>query len=148
MDDASIGFETVCGECLEWNVPTWCLSLDLSKAFDRIELQSLFELLRSQGVGDEYIAMLSVIYANQLGRVRGSRRFEIQRGVKQGGIRSLLLFNAGVEAALRKWKARVMGKGFRIDDGDALTNIGYADDILNFAASRVDLIMMTTSNMG
>ena len=135
VDDAFIVFETMCGKCLEWNTPLWCLSLDLSKAFDRIELQPLLDALRNQGVSDEYLAMLSVIYAHQNGRIRGSRRFDIQRGVKQGDVLSPLLFNAGVEAALRKWKIRVVGKGIYVDDGKALTNIRYADDIMLFATS-------------
>ena len=89
--------------------------------------------------------MLSVIYAHQNGRIRGSRRFDIQRGVKQGDVLSPLLFNAGVEAALRKWKIRVVGKGIYVDDGEALTNIRYADDIMLFATSPEDLLFMITA---
>ena len=89
--------------------------------------------------------MLSVIYAHQNGRIRGSRRFDIQRGVKQGDVLSPLLFNAGVEAALRKWKIRVAGKGIYVDDEEALTNIRYADDIMLFATSLEDLLFMITA---
>ena len=55
---------------------------------------------------------------------------------------SPLLFNAGVEVALRKWKIRVAGKGIYVDDGEALTNIRYADDIMLFATSPEDLLFM------
>ena len=123
----------------------WCLSLDLSKAFDRIEYEPLLEALRLQGVTDAYISILAVIYLDQRGHVEGSRRFCIQRGVKQGDVLSPLLFNAGLEAALRKWKTRVTGKGIVIDSGDAPANVRYADDIMIFATSPDDLTFVAVA---
>ena len=136
-------FETVCSKCAEWGLPLWCMSLDLSKAFDRIEFRPLFQSLSDQGVGEEYLKILSSIYAGQVGRLRGSRRFYIQRGVKQGDVLSPLLFNAGLEAAVRKWKLRVANSGILIDGGERLTNIRYADDLLIFATSGEELCRMT-----
>ena len=43
----------------------------------------------------------------QHGSVNGSRKFQILRGVKQGHILSPLLFNAGLEEAVRSWRNRL-----------------------------------------
>ena len=37
IDHALAVFETVCGKSVEWNVEIWFASLDLTKAFDRVE---------------------------------------------------------------------------------------------------------------
>ena len=75
------------------------VSLDMRKAFDRIQFMPLFEALRSQHVPEEYIALLVLLYNNQFGMVNGSEHFEIKRGVKQGDVISAMLFNAGLEMA-------------------------------------------------
>ena len=54
---------------------------------------------------------------NQRGSVNGSGFFEITRGVKQGDVLSSLLFNSGLEHAVRRFKDRVRGSG--IDVGGA-----------------------------
>ena len=143
VDDAFIVLEAVCSKCLEWNLPVWCMSLDLSKAFDRIEFLPLFQALRDQGVSDEYAGMLMAIYSHQQGRLRRSKPFCIQRGVKQGDVLSPLLFNAGLEAAIRAWKAKLVDMGIKIDDGERLTNIRYADDLVIYATSSEELVWMT-----
>jgi len=119
------------------------MSLDLNKAFDRIEIQHLFQSLSDQGVSEDYLKILSSIYIGQSGRLHGSRRFFIQRGVKQGDVLSPLLCNAGLEAAVGRWRLRVAGWGLRIDEGEMLTNIRYADDLLVFASSAEQLCLMT-----
>ena len=61
--------------------------VDFEKAFDTVEHNSLWEVLRAQGVGRGYIELLQTLYANQVGIVRAScdsKRFEVHRGVQQG----------------------------------------------------------------
>ena len=83
----------------------WFASLDLQKAFDRIENDSLFPALQALGVPDTYLQVLRRLYANQSGNDGGNRFvFNIPRGVKQGDVLSPMLFNFGLEHAMRNWK--------------------------------------------
>ena len=66
-------------------------SLDLRRAFDKIEHESFFGALRAQGLPNVYIDLLRVLYRNQSGvveGVEGSDPFNIQRGIKQGDVLS------------------------------------------------------------
>ena len=47
--DALVILESVVGNALEWNLPLWVVSVDLSKAFDRIEYDALFSALARPG---------------------------------------------------------------------------------------------------
>ena len=55
---------------------------------------------------------------------------------------SPILFNAGLEHAMRKWKAKLFHHGVQLGHGNRLTNIRYADDLMLFATSSKDLIYM------
>ena len=141
VEDAFAVFENVCSRSLEWNFPVWFASLDLKKAFDRIEYSSLFDALQSQGVSRPYLKLLAALYCNQTGDVTG-KTFPIQRGVKQGDVISPLLFNAGLEHAMRKWKLRLQHRGFDLGNGEYLTNLRYADDLMLYAKHWDELIFM------
>ena len=60
------------GKSDEWNLPLWMISLDLRKAFDRINFQPLFNALREQKVPEAYIRLLCALYEKQEGCVNGS----------------------------------------------------------------------------
>ena len=66
----------------------WIVSLDLSKAFDRVHWPALWAALHDQGVSEHCIWLLQHIYDQQIGKVVGewgrSRNFTIAAGVKQG----------------------------------------------------------------
>ena len=71
-----------------------------------------------------------------------SRNFHIGRGVKQGDIISPLLFNAGLEHAVRDWKACLHDEGIHIGAPANLTNIRYTDDLMLHAKTRQELVHM------
>ena len=141
VEDAFVVLASVCSKSLEWNFPVWFASLDLKKAFDRIEYSSLFGALQSKGVPRPYLKFLAALYCNQTGDVNG-KTFPIQRGVKQGDVISPLLFNAGLEHAMRKWKLRLQHCGFDLGNGEILTNVRYADDLMLYAKHCDELVFM------
>ena len=142
IDHALAVFETVCGKSIEWNCEIWFASLDLTKAFHRVEHNQLFQALREQHVPQPYIAFLRAIYSSQSGAVHGGRPFDIQRGVKQGDILSPLFFNDALECALRKWKGKCEHHGIAMDHHERLTNIRYADDLMLYARSLPAFVEM------
>ena len=82
VDDAFVVLETLCSKCVEWQTPLLLASMDLRKAFDRLEYKALFDALRAQGVATEYVALLAAMYKDQHGQVKDAPWFEIHRGVK------------------------------------------------------------------
>ena len=128
IDDAFVVLECLSSKSLEWNAPIWFASLDLTKAFDPIEYSPLFDALLQQSVPRCYCTLLWKLYKGQTGSVHGSERFNIERGVKQGDVISPILFNAGLEHAMRTWKAKLVHHGVQLGHGSRLTNIRYADD--------------------
>ena len=107
--------ESMISNEIKFNAPVWIISLDLRKAFDRIEHYALFEALRHQRLSEQYINLLQILYSGQYGQV-GDYLFDICRGVRQGDILSPILFNAGLEQALREWKSTLTSEGFILDD--------------------------------
>ena len=83
-------------------------SLDLSKAFDRVDINAVLTSLREQGVEEGYVQLVALLYSNQTGQVHSSDQiFEILRGVRQGDVLSTILFNAVIESCFKKFKCRL-----------------------------------------
>ena len=139
---AFVVLETVCSNSLEWNFNCWFASLDLKKAFDRIEHVSLFRALHHHGVDHEYVKLITMLYREQTGYIKGGRAFAIERGVRQGDVISPLFFNAGLELALERWKRRLGDCGLHVGCTERLTNVRYADDLVFFAKSWCELVRM------
>ena len=76
----------------------WIVSLDLSKAFDRVRWPTLWKALQKQGVPEHLVWLLQDAHYKQLGEVVGewgkSRMFSITGGVRQGYGLSPRLFSA------------------------------------------------------
>ena len=141
------------------DVPIWIVSLDLSKAFDRIEWGPLWRALRDQGISDHMIWLLQCLYQDQSGEVKGhtanSRSFRIKSGVRQGCVLSPRLFTAVLQWAMRSWRASVGQVGFDLGDGlPRLLDLRLADDILLFCRSAqetratVDSVVWHLANVG
>jgi hypothetical protein len=88
--------EHVISKCVEWQVPCWVISIDLRKAFDRVEQEVLFGALAEHGVEDGYVDLLRRLYQCQSGHLNDGSSFEITRGVRQGDVLSPVLFNTAL----------------------------------------------------
>ena len=75
IEDALMIAESVAAYHLEFNIPVWFVSLDMRKAFDRVDHSALFEALRHCGLQDGYIALLQQLYADQHGSANRSDAF-------------------------------------------------------------------------
>ena len=122
-----------------FNLPIWIVSLDLSKAFDRVHWPALWRTLRRQGVSDHVAWLLETLYADQRGQVMGqsndvSDDFDISASVRQGCVLSPRLFCAVLREAMRSWRYAEERNGLNVQDGlQHLLDLRFADDILLFA---------------
>ena len=123
---------------LALDVPVWIVSLDLSKAFDKVKWESLWEALSEHGVSDHMLWVLQRIYYGQTGRIEDNNAdgdlFHIRGGVRQGCVLSPRLFSCVLEVALGSWRRKVGTAGVDFQDGmRTLLDLRFADDLLLFA---------------
>ena len=132
--------------------PVWSISLDMSKAFDRVRCPALWAALFEQGVPEHLIWFLQRVYYGQHGEIVGdfgpTDQFPITGSVRQGCVLSPRLFCAVLEFAMRKWRNAVGQAGIDLmDGGPNLLDLRFADDILIFARSRHELAHLIDSLM-
>ena len=128
----------VLDKTLSLDVPVWIASLDLSKAFDKVKWENLWEALSEHGVSDHMLWVLQCMYCGQTGRIGDNSPdggwFCIRGGVRQGCVLSPRLFSCVLEVALGCWRRKVGNAGMDFQDGmHTLLDLRFADDILLFA---------------
>ena len=95
-------------------MPLWMISMDMRKAFDTIDHIALMRALRSRGLPEKCVSLLSVLYSNQKASVNRSSEFKIKRGVKQGDPLSAILFNCILDTAFDAWRLSLANEGIYI----------------------------------
>ena len=79
--------------------------IDYAKAFDCVDHNNLWKILREMGIPDHLICLLRNLYAGQEVTVRTGHGttdwFQIRKGVRQGCILSPCLFNLYAEYIMR-----------------------------------------------
>jgi hypothetical protein len=109
----------------------YALLLDATKAFDRLEFSTLFNILLDKGMNPFYIRCLWYMYLNQELCIRWngivSDRFPVSNGVKQGGVMSPLLFGIYLDSLILK--LRKCGYGCYIGP-HFVGCLAYADDLV------------------
>ena len=92
-------------QTLEWNTSLYMVFIDFEKAFDSIDRNTLWKILRHYGVPEKIIKMIQVFYvgfqANVLHEGDMTEAFEMTTGVRQGCLLSPLLFLVALD-----WEAR------------------------------------------
>ena len=112
--------------------------IDYTKAFDYVDHNKLWKILKEMGIPDHLTCLLRNLYASQEPTVRTGHTamgwFQIGTGVRQGYILSLCLFNLYAEDIM--WNAGLdeAQAGIKIV-GRNINNLRYADDT-TFKAER------------
>ena len=118
----------------------FCL-IDYAKAFDCVDHNKLWKILKEMGIPDHLICLLRNLYAGQEATVRTGHGttdcFQIGKGVRQGCILSPCLFNLYAEYIMRNAWLEEAQAGIKISRRNI--NITYADDTNLLAESEEEL---------
>ena len=111
--------------------------IDLSKAFDLVNYKLLLEILRKKGIPHDITELIKFYLQNQFACVKwnglkGDPQI-VNRGVRQGGILSPILFKVYLDDIIKR--ITNLGVGCRLGLS-AVNIIAYADDIVLLAKSR------------
>ena len=104
--------------------------IDYAKAFDCVDHNNLWKILKEMGIPDHLICLLRNLYAGQEATVRtghGTKDwFQIGKGVHQSCILSPCLFNLYAVHHEKHWTGRTQA-GIKIARRN-INNLRYADD--------------------
>ena len=116
--------------------------IDYAKAFDCVDHNKLWKILKEMGIPDHLTCLLRNLYAGQEPTVRIGHGttdwFQIGKGVRQGRILSPCLFNLRAEYIMRNAGLDEAQAGIKIA-GRNINNLRYADDTTLMAESEEEL---------
>ena len=116
---------------------TFCF-LDYAKAFDCVNHNKLWKILKEMGIPDHLTCPLRNLYAGQEETVRTGHRtdgFQIGKGVRQGCILSPCLFNFYAEYIMRNTGLEEAQAGIK-NARKNINNLRYADSTTLMAESE------------
>ena len=116
--------------------------IDYAKAFDCVDHNKLWKILKEMGIQDYLTCLLSNLYAGQEATVRTGHGtmdwFQIGKGESQGCILSPCLFNFYAEYTMRNTGLEEAQAGNKISRRN-IKNLRYANDITLMAESEEEL---------
>ena len=116
--------------------------IDYAKAFDWVDHNKLWKILKEMGIPEHLTCLLRNLYAGQEAMVRTRHGttdwFQIGKGVGQGCILSPCLFNLYAEYTMRKAGLDEAQAGIKIARKN-INNLRYADDTILMAKSEEEL---------
>ena len=119
------------------NIYFWFI--DYAKAFDCVDHNNLWKILKEMIIADHLICLLRNLYAGQEATVRTGHEttdwFQIRKGICQGSILSPSLFNFYAEYIMRNTGLDEAQAGIKIA-GRSINNFRYADDTTLMADSE------------
>ena len=125
----------------EFQKNIYFFSIDYVKAFDYVDNNKLWKILKEMGISDHLTCFLRNLYAGQEATVRtghGTHCFQIGKGVHQGCILSSRLFNLYAEYIMRNTGLEEAQAEIKVP-GKIINNLRYADDTTLMAESEEEL---------
>ena len=116
--------------------------IDYAKAFDCVDHNKLWKILKEMGIPEHLTCLLRNLYAGQKATVRAGHGttdwFQIGKGVRQGCILSPCLFNFYTEYVMRRAGLDEAQAGIKIVRRN-INNLRYAADTTIMAESEEEL---------
>ena len=140
--DQIVNIHWIMGKAREFQKNIYFCFIDYSKAFDYVDHNKLWKILKEMGIPDHLTCLLRNLYAGQEATVRTGHGttdwFQIGKGVCQGCILSSCLFNLYAEYVMRNAGLDDAQAGIKIA-GRNINNLRYADDTTLMAESKEEL---------
>ena len=132
----------IIGKASEFQKNIYFCFIDYTKAFDCVDYNKLWKILKEMGIPYHLTCLLRNLYAGQEATVRTGHGttdwFQIRKGVCQGCILSPCLFNFYEEYIMRNSGLEEAQAGIKIARRN-ISNLRYADDTTLMAESEEDL---------
>ena len=116
--------------------------LDLEKAYDRVDRDAMWNVLRVYGIGGRLLRGVKSLYVGSKASVRVgnevSEWFPVRVGLRQGCVMLPWLFNLYIDGVVREVNARALGRGLKLVDGNdewERNQLLFVDDTVVVAGS-------------
>ena len=145
--DQIFSVRQVCEKYLSVKRDVYMAFMDLEKAYDRVDRNALWQVLRVYGVGGKLLKGVQSFYNESRACVRSesgySEWFDVKVGLRQGCVMSPWLFNVYMDGVVREVNMRVQGRGLEMIDGMGrgwrMNQLLYADDTVLIDDSKENL---------
>ena len=134
-------------QSIEWNSPLYINFIDFKKAFDSVDRDALWKLLRHYGVPQKFVTLIRCTYQGMTCKVAHagqlSESFEVKTGVRQGCLLSPFLFLLAIDWTM---KTTTAGKnnGIQWTLWTQLDDLDFADDIALLSHNKRQMQDKTT----
>ena len=130
------------GLCSLWVANIYFCFIDYAKAFDCVDHNKLWKLLKEMGIADHLTCLLRNLYVGQEATVRTGHEttdwIQIRKGLHQSCILSPCLFSLYAEYIMRNAGLDEAQSGIKIP-GRNINNLRYADDTTLMEESEEEL---------
>ena len=120
------------------------------KAFDCMDHNKLWKILKEMGIPDHLTYLLRNLYASQKATIRTLNEttdwLKIGKGVQQGCILSPCLFNLNAEYIMQNARLDEAQAGIKIARRN-INSLRYADDTTIMAESEEELLLLLLSHV-
>ena len=124
--------------------------LDLEKAYDRVDRDAMWNVLRLNGIGGRLLRGVKSLYVGSKACVRVGNEvgewFPVRVGLRQGCVMLPWLFNLYIDGVVREVNARLPGRGLKLVNGNdnewELNQLLFADATVMVADSERKLCQL------
>ena len=134
-------------QSLEWNSPLYINFIDYEKAFDSVDRETLWKLLRHYGIPEKIISLIQKTYQGMSCKVlhagQMSDSFDVHTGVRQGCLLSPFMFLLVIDWIMKTTTAG-RKNGIQWTLWSQLDDLDFADDLALLSHNHQQMQNKTT----